>query len=160
MLLTINTDQPHFQNLGLFHNLLHSTFQFTSVMLTCPNKLCLNQNKHVKRMESMFYTDYTQLRSDLSISLWRWVHTCYVTAYRNAVRLKVPDTIRSNSLLRALHLGVPPVCCGSQKHHERKEDERSRRCWRVMLNVQTCSGRNLSSLWCDVQIPTAPRTCP
>jgi len=51
----------------------------------------------------------------------RWVHTCNVTAYRNAVSLQVTDTIRSyalnfhpvphgvNSILRALHHGVPSL---------------------------------------------------
>ena len=51
----------------------------------------------------------------------RWVHTCNVTAYRNAVTLQETDTIRSyelnfqpvphgvNSILRALHIAVPSL---------------------------------------------------
>jgi hypothetical protein len=35
-----------------------------------------------------------------------------------------------------------PVCNGSQKHHECKEDERGGRWLHVTLHVQTCSGRN------------------
>jgi hypothetical protein len=83
----------------------------------------------------------------------RLVHTCNVTAYRNAVTLQVTDTIRSYDL--NLH-PVPhvvtvscghctmgfPVCYGNQKHHECKEGERSGRWWRVMLHVQSCSHRN------------------
>jgi hypothetical protein len=84
--------------------------------------------------------------------LLRWVRTCNVTAYRNAVTLQVIHTIRSYEL--NFHLvphGVTvsyerytmgfPVCYGSQKHHECK-GERSRLWWRVTLHVQTCSGRN------------------
>jgi hypothetical protein len=92
-------------------------------------------------------------RSVASSALLRWVHTCNVTAHRNAVTLQVTDTIRSYGLY--FH-PVPhdvrvscerytmefPVCYGSQKHHECKEGERSGRCWRVTLHVQTCSGRN------------------
>jgi hypothetical protein len=68
----------------------------------------------------------------------RWVPTCNVTAYRNAVTLPVTDTICSYGL--NFHL-IPhavtvscerytvgfPVCYGSQKHHECKEDESSGR---------------------------------
>jgi hypothetical protein len=61
----------------------------------------------------------------------RWVHTCYVTAYRNAVTLQVTDTIRSNDLnFHPVPNGVTvfcerytlgfPVCYTSQKHHECK----------------------------------------
>jgi hypothetical protein len=61
----------------------------------------------------------------------RWVHTCYVTAYRNAVTLQVTETIGSYDLnfLPVPH-GVTvscerytmgfPVCYCSQKHHECK----------------------------------------
>jgi hypothetical protein len=83
----------------------------------------------------------------------RWVHTCNVTAYRKAVTLQVTDTIRNYDLnFHPVPHGVTvscehytmgfPVCYGSQKHHECKEGERSRRWWRVTLHVQTCSGRN------------------
>jgi hypothetical protein len=83
----------------------------------------------------------------------RWVHTCNVTAYRNAVTLQVTDRLRSYDLnFHPVHHGVTvscerytmgfPVCYGSQKHHECKEGERSGRWWRVTLHVQTCSGRN------------------
>jgi hypothetical protein len=83
----------------------------------------------------------------------RWVHTCNVTAYRNAVTLQVTDTIRNYDLnFHPVPHGVTvscerytmgfPVCYGSQKHHECKECERSGRWWRVTLHVQTCSGRN------------------
>jgi hypothetical protein len=87
------------------------------------------------------------------VVVYRWVHTCNVTAYRNNVTLQVTDTIRSYDL--NFH-SVPHdvtvscerytvgfrVCYGSQKHHECKEGERSGRWWRVTLHVQTCSGRN------------------
>ena len=50
----------------------------------------------------------------------RWVHTCNVTAYRNVVTLQVTDSTelraelssrasRRNSILRALHTGVPSL---------------------------------------------------
>jgi hypothetical protein len=82
-----------------------------------------------------------------------WVHTCNVTAYRNAVTLQVTDTIRSYDLnFHPVPHGVTVscerytvaflVCYGSQKHHECTEVERSGRWWRVTLQVQTCSGRN------------------
>jgi hypothetical protein len=68
----------------------------------------------------------------------RWVHTCNVTAYRNAVTLQVTYTIRScdmNFLPMPHDVTVScerytmgfPFCCGSQKHHECKEGERSGR---------------------------------
>jgi hypothetical protein len=56
----------------------------------------------------------------------RWVHTCNVTAHRNAVTLQVTDTIRSYDLnFHPVPHGVTvscerysmgfPVCSGSQK---------------------------------------------
>jgi hypothetical protein len=82
-----------------------------------------------------------------------WVHTCIVTAYRNAVTLQVTDTIQSSDLkfhpvphdvtVSCEHYTMGfPVCYGSQKHHGCKESEMSGRWWRVTLHVQTCSGRN------------------
>jgi hypothetical protein len=82
-----------------------------------------------------------------------WVHTCNVTAYRNAVTFQVTDTIRSYDLnLHPVPHGVTascerytvgfPVCYGNQKHHESNEGERSGRWWRVTLHVMTYSGRN------------------
>jgi hypothetical protein len=74
----------------------------------------------------------------------RWVHTCNVTAYRNAVTLQVTDTVRSYGL----NIHPVPHCVtascerytrrfpdfyGSQKHHECKGDEWSVRWWRVTL---------------------------
>jgi hypothetical protein len=39
-----------------------------------------------------------------------WVHSCNVTAYRNAVRLQVTDTIRSYDLnFHAMPHGVKPA---------------------------------------------------
>ena len=72
----------------------------------------------------------------------RWVHTCNVTAYRNAVTLQETDTKRSYELnFQPVPHGVTvscerytlafPVCYGS-----------SGRWWRVTLPVHTCSGRN------------------
>jgi len=72
----------------------------------------------------------------------RWVHTCNLTAYRNAVTLQDTDTIRSYELnFHPVPHGVTvscerytlafPVSYGS-----------SRRWWRVTLPVHTCSGRN------------------
>jgi hypothetical protein len=87
------------------------------------------------------------------LHLLRWVLTCNVTAYRNAVTLQVTHTIRRYDLnfLPVPH-GVTvscerytmgfPVFKGSQKHHECEEGERSRRCWRFTLHVQSCSDRN------------------
>jgi hypothetical protein len=89
----------------------------------------------------------------LSYYPFRWLHTCNVTAYGNAVTLPVITTNRSYDL--NFH-PVPhdvtvyceryttrfPVCHGSQKHHECKEGECSGRWWRVTLHIQTCSGRN------------------
>jgi hypothetical protein len=83
----------------------------------------------------------------------RWAHTCNIIAYHNAVMLRVTDTIRSYDLnFHPLPHGVTvscerytvgfPVCCGSQKHHECKEGERSGRWWCVTLHVQTISGPN------------------
>jgi hypothetical protein len=71
-------------------------------------------------------------------AIQRWVHTCNVTAYRNAVTLQVTDTIRSYDLnFHPVPHGVTvscerytmgfPVSYGSQKHHECKEVERSGR---------------------------------
>jgi hypothetical protein len=85
--------------------------------------------------------------------MFRWVHTCIETAYRNAVRLQLTDTIRSYDLnFQPVPHGVTiscerytvgfPVCYGSQKHHECKEGKRSGRWWRVTLHVQTNSDRN------------------
>jgi hypothetical protein len=87
------------------------------------------------------------------VDLLRWVHTCNVTAYRDAVTLRVNDTILSYDLnFHPLPHGVTvsferytmgfPVCYGSQKHHECKEGETGGRWWSVTLHVQTCSGRN------------------
>jgi len=72
----------------------------------------------------------------------RWVHTCNVTAYRNAVTLQETDTIRSYELnFHFVPHGVTvswqryklafPVCHGSSGWW-----------WRVTLPVHTCSGRN------------------
>jgi hypothetical protein len=77
----------------------------------------------------------------------------YVTAYRNAVTLQVTDTIRSYDLkIDFVPHGVTlfrdhypmefPVRYEGQKNHQRKEDERGGRWWRVTLHAQTCSGRN------------------
>jgi hypothetical protein len=97
----------------------------------------------------------------------RWLHTCNVTAYRNAVTLQVTDTIRSYGLnFHSVPHGVTvscerytmgfPVCYGSQKHQTRGADGGY---------VSLCTSRpaqavTVSSLWCDGQIPTAHRTCP
>jgi hypothetical protein len=81
------------------------------------------------------------------------VHTCNVTAYRNAVTLQVTDTIRSSAMIfHPVPHGVTescerytmgfPVCYGSQNHHEYKEGERNGRWWRVTLHVHNCCGRN------------------
>jgi hypothetical protein len=83
----------------------------------------------------------------------RWVHTCNVTAFHNAVTLQVTDTIRSSDLnFHPVPHGVTvsceryrmgfSVCYGSQKHRESKEGERSGRWRRVTLHVQICSGHN------------------
>jgi hypothetical protein len=89
----------------------------------------------------------------LAEELLRWVHTCNVTAYRNAVTLQVIDTIRRyDQNFHPMPHGVTvscerytmgfPVCYGSQKHNDCKDGETSGRWWRVTLHVQTCSGRN------------------
>jgi hypothetical protein len=94
----------------------------------------------------------TSLASALALRALRWVHTCNVTAYRNAVMLQVTDTIRSYDLNfhpTPHHVTVScerytmgfPVGYGSQKHHKCK-DEKSGRWWLVTLHVQTCLGRN------------------
>jgi hypothetical protein len=73
--------------------------------------------------------------------LFRWVHTCNVTAYRNAVPLQVTATIWSYDLnFHPVPHGVTEscesytmgfsVCYESHKHHERIEGERSGR-WLV-----------------------------
>jgi hypothetical protein len=78
-------------------------------------------------------------QSELSTSYdIRWVHTCNVTTYRNAVTLQVTETIRSYGLnFNPVPQGVTvscqrytmgfSVCYGSQKHHECKAGERSGR---------------------------------
>jgi hypothetical protein len=87
------------------------------------------------------------------IDILRWVHTCNVTAYRNAITLQVTDTIRSYDLnFHPVPHGVTvsckcytmgfPVHYGSQKHHECKEGEMNGWWWHVTLHVQTCSGHN------------------
>ena len=72
----------------------------------------------------------------------RWVHTCNVITYRNAVTLQETDMIRSyelnfNPVPHGVtvscepHTLVFPVCYGS-----------SGRWWRVTLPVHTCPDRN------------------
>jgi hypothetical protein len=93
------------------------------------------------RLLNSLYVNYVHQTRVKTISfqyVLRWVHTCNVTAYRNAVTLPVTDTIRSYDLNfhPVLH-GVTvscerytvgfPVCYRSQKHHECKEGERSGR---------------------------------
>ena len=109
----------------------------------------------------------------------RWVHTCNVTAYSNAVTLQVTDTIRSYELnfLPLPHdvrvscerytFGLP-VCYGSPSdvfvaisgfvhlYTLRFADGG---------DVSRCPSRpaqavTISSVWCDGQIPTAHRTSP
>jgi hypothetical protein len=75
---------------------------------------------------------------DTTCYMLKWVHTCNVTTYRNAVTLQVTDTIRSYDLnfhpvphdvtvsCERYTMGLP-VRYGSQKHHECKESERSGR---------------------------------
>jgi hypothetical protein len=101
----------------------------------------------------------------------KWVHTCTVTAYRNAVTLQVTDTIHSYDLnfhpmphdvtvsYKRYTVGFR-VCYGSQNHHECKDGERNGRWWSVMLHVQTCSGCNRIIPTHDGQILTAHQTCP
>jgi hypothetical protein len=85
--------------------------------------------------------------------LLRWVHTCNVNMYCNAVMLQVTDTKQSYDLnFHSKPHGVTVsckrytmgflVCYGSQKHNECKEGVRSGRWWRVTLHIQTCSGPN------------------
>jgi hypothetical protein len=85
--------------------------------------------------------------------LLRWVRTCYVSAYRNAVTLQVTDTTQSYYLnFHLVSHGITvsckcytmgfPVCYGSQGHHECKGSKRSGWWWRVTLNVQTYLGCN------------------
>jgi hypothetical protein len=92
----------------------------------------------------------------------RWVHTCNITVYCNAITSQVTDTMRSYDLnFHPVPHGITvacerftmgfPVCYGSQKHHECKEGERSGRWWHVTSHVQTCSCRNRI-------IPLMPRT--
>jgi hypothetical protein len=68
----------------------------------------------------------------------RWVNTCNVTAYRNAITLQMTDTVRSYDLnFRPVPHDVTvscdrytmgfPVCYGSQKLHECEKGERSGR---------------------------------
>jgi hypothetical protein len=113
----------------------------------------------------------------------RWVHTCNVTAYRNAVTLQVTDTIRSYELNfhpvpRGLKVSYErytlgfPVCYGSQsdvfaassgfvhlyilrfKEKEKRADGGDvSRCTSTPAQALT-----ISSPWCDDQIPTAYRT--
>jgi hypothetical protein len=96
---------------------------------------------------------HTKNSPPLRAPAFMWVHTCNVTAYRNAVTLQVTDTIRSYDLnFHPMPHGVTvscesytmglPGCYESQKHHECKEGDRSGRWWRVTLHAQTCSGRN------------------
>jgi hypothetical protein len=93
------------------------------------------------------------LREHASMLRLRWVHTCNVAAYRNAVTLQVTDTKRSYDLnFHPVPHGVTvscerctmgfPVCYGRKKHQECKDSEGSGRLWRVTLHAQTCSCRN------------------
>jgi hypothetical protein len=80
----------------------------------------------------------------------RWVHTCNVTAYRNAVTLQVTDTIRSYELnLHPVPHGVKVSCerftLGVPVRYGSPSDVFVASCgrwWRVTLHVHTCSGRN------------------
>jgi len=82
--------------------------------------------------------------------LLRWVNTCNVTAYPNAVTMQVTDMIRSYELnLHPVLHGVTvscerytlgfPVCYGSPSDVFAAS---SGRWWRVTLHIHTCSGRN------------------
>ena len=88
--------------------------------------------------------------SEHSYCRLRWVRTCNVTAYRNAVTLQVNDTIRSYVLnFHPMPHGVTvscerytlgfPVCYGSPSDVFIAS---SGRWWRVTLPVHTRSGRN------------------
>jgi hypothetical protein len=95
----------------------------------------------------------------------RWVHTCHVTTYRNAVTLQVTDTIHSYDLnfhpvphavtvsYERYTVGFR-VCYGSQKVRGADGGDVSRCTFRPAQAV------TVSSLWCDGQIPTAHRTLP
>ena len=114
-------------------------------------------------------------------ALLRWVHTCNVAAYRNAVTLQVTDTIRIYELnFHPVHHGVTvfcerytvgfPVCYGSPsdafaastgfvylyilpfKEKEKRADGGDvSRCTSTPAQAVT-----VSPLWCDGQIPTTP----
>jgi hypothetical protein len=62
--------------------------------------------------------------------LLKWVHTCNVTAYQNAVTLQVTDTIRNYDLnFHPVPHGVTVSCelLREPDDHECKEGERSGR---------------------------------
>jgi hypothetical protein len=89
-------------------------------------------------MKIVMFLDMTtcNLMDRYSNEILRLLHTCNVTAYRNAVMLQVTDTIWSYDLnFHPMPHGVTvsykrytmgfPVCYGSQKHHECTEGDRS-----------------------------------
>ena len=95
----------------------------------------------LKKMFWQWFIMHVCSSSTVSVK-WGWVHTCNVTAYRNAVTLQETDMIRSYELnFHSVPHGVTvswerytlafPVCYGSSGWW-----------WRVTLPVHTCSGRN------------------
>jgi hypothetical protein len=103
--------------------------------------------------------------------LLRWIHTCNVTAYRNAVTLQATDTKLSYDLnFQPVPHGVQyPASVtqwGSQfvtgaksimnvQKARRAEGGDVSRCTSWHADAVT-----VSFLWCDSQIPAAHRTCP
>jgi hypothetical protein len=87
----------------------------------------------------------------------RCVHTCTVTAYRNAITLQVTDTIRSYDLnfhpvphdvtvsSERYTMGFT-VCYRIQKHHECKQDERSGRWYVLRCTSRPAQAVTVSSL--------------
>jgi hypothetical protein len=108
---------------------------------------------------------------DNTVYRLRWVHTCNVTTYHNAVTLQVTDTIRSYGLnFHPVPHGVTVSC----EHYTRGSQFVMGA--RSIMNIQEARGADggdvscymfrpvqattVSSLWCDSQIPTAHQTCP
>ena len=133
------------------------------------------------------YMCYSMTSTYINVWWWplRWVHTCNITVYCNAVTLQVPDMIRSYELkFNPMPHGVTiscecytlgfPVCYGCPSDVFAassgfvhlyilcfKEKEKRAGCSYMSRCTSTpAQAVTVSSLWSDGQIPTAHRTSP
>jgi hypothetical protein len=153
----------------------------------CISKYACNENNLMHYLSSVFWVTIPLHLSGLLVThhqevtvyicdnwyvlyVSRWVHTCNVTTYRNAVTLQVTDTIRSYDLnFHPVPLGVTvsasltpwgsQFVTGARGIMDIKKTRGA-----DGGDVSRCTSRpaqpvTVSSLCCDGQIPTAHRTC-